>query len=153
SPGDDRNWRLRFQRLAAPGIIVYTLTMTFAVFDWVMSIDPHWTSTIYGMIFITGQVLSAFAFAAAMCTLMSKYEPMAWFFKTDIMHDLGKLMLAFTMFWAYLSFSQFLIIWSAKLPEEITFYTRRINGNVWPVISGAELICGFCIPFALLLSK
>src|SRR5262249_16119560 len=103
--------------------------------------------------FITGQALNAFCFAAAMCALMSKYEPMAWFYKTDIRHDIGKLMLAFTMFWAYLSFSQFLIIWSANLPEEITFYIRRIHGEVWPYISGALVIAGFCIPYAALLSK
>src|SRR3954470_13401188 len=118
SPGNDREWRLRFQKLSAPGLILYCLSMTFASFDWVMSLDPHWYSTIFGMIFLAGQALSALSFSAAMCLLLSKQEPMSLFFKKDIMHDIGKMMLAFTMFWAYVSFSQFLIIWAGNLPEE-----------------------------------
>ena len=121
SPGNDRVWRLRFQKLAAPGLVIFALTMTFASFDWMMSLDARWTSTIYGMIILIGQVLAAMAFATVVCVHLSDSEPMASFLKRDILHDMGKLMLAFTMFWAYVSFSQLLIIWSANMPEEIIF--------------------------------
>src|SRR5205823_10493328 len=80
SPGNDREWRLKFQRVSAPGLILYCLSMTFASFDWVMSLDPHWYSTIFGMIFLAGQALSALSFTAAICILLSKQEPMSLFF-------------------------------------------------------------------------
>src|SRR6266404_4823324 len=152
SPGNDREWRLKFQRLSAPGLILYCLSMTFAAFDWVMSLDPHWYSTIYGMIFLSGQALSALSFTAAICILLSKAEPMSLFFKKDIMHDIGKLMLAFTMFWAYVSFSQFLIIWAGNLPEEIHWFLTRLDHG-WQFLAIAIIVFHFVMPFSLLLSK
>ena len=152
SPGNDRQWRLKFQKLSAPGLIMYCLTMTFASFDWVMSLSPDWYSTIFGMIFLAGQALSAFSFAAAMCILLSKEEPMSLFFKKDIMHDIGKMMLAFTMFWAYVSFSQYLIIWSGNLPEEIVWFLTRMTHG-WGIIAVGIIIFHFVFPFSLLLSK
>jgi len=152
SPGNDRQWRLRFQKVSAPGLILYCLTMTFASFDWVMSLDPHWYSTIYGMIFLAGQALSALSFSAAICILLSKQEPMSLFFKKDIMHDIGKLMLAFTMFWAYVSFSQFLIIWAGNLPEEIHWFLNRLDHG-WQILAVGIILFHFALPFSLLLSK
>jgi hypothetical protein len=152
SPGNDRDWRLKFQRLSAPGLILYCLSMTFASFDWVMSLDPHWYSTIFGMIFLAGQALSALSFSAAICILLSKQEPMSLFFKKDIMHDIGKLMLAFTMFWAYVSFSQFLIIWAGNLPEEIHWFLNRLDHG-WQVLAIGIILFHFALPFSLLLSK
>jgi hypothetical protein len=152
SPGNNREWRLKFQRLSAPGLILYCLSMTFASFDWVMSLDPHWYSTIFGMIFLAGQALSALSFSAAMCLLLSKQEPMSLFFKKDIMHDIGKMMLAFTMFWAYVSFSQFLIIWAGNLPEEIHWFLNRLEHG-WQFLAIGIILFHFALPFALLLSK
>src|SRR3954469_26003628 len=152
SPGNDRQWRLQFQKLSAPGLIVYCLTMTFASFDWVMSLSPDWYSTIYGMIFLAGQALSALSFAAAICILLSKEEPMSLFFKKDIMHDIGKLMLAFTMFWAYVSFSQYLIIWAGNLPEEIHWFLNRLDHG-WEILAVGIILFHFALPFSLLLSK
>jgi hypothetical protein len=152
SPGNDRQWRLRFQKVSAPGLILYCLAMTFAAFDWVMSLDPHWYSTIYGMIFLSGQALSALSFTAALCIVLSKTEPMSLFFKKDIMHDIGKLMLAFTMFWAYVSFSQFLIIWAGNLPEEIHWFLTRLDHG-WQYVAIAIILFHFVMPFSLLLSK
>src|SRR3954471_18351501 len=152
SPGNDRQWRLKFQKVSAPGLILYCLSMTFASFDWVMSLDPHWYSTIFGMIFLAGQALSALSFSAAMCLLLSKQEPMSLFFKKDIMHDIGKLMLAFTMFWAYVSFSQFLIIWAGNLPEEIHWFLNRLDHG-WEILAIGIILFHFALPFSLLLSK
>src|SRR3954468_3049147 len=152
SPGNDRQWRLTFQKLSAPGLILYCLSMTFASFDWVMSLSPDWYSTIFGMIFLAGQALSGLSFAAAVCILLAKEEPMSLFFKRDIMHDLGKLMLAFTMFWAYVSFSQYLIIWSGNLPEEIIWFLQRMNHG-WGILAVGIIVFHFVFPFSLLLSK
>jgi len=122
------NLARRFQVLSGPGIIVYALTVTFASIDWVMSLEPLWYSTIYGVIFIVGQGLSTLAFAIIMLSLLAQHEPLAEVVKPEHFHDLGNLMFAFLMLWAYTSFSQLLIIWSANLPEEIPWYVRRLNG-------------------------
>jgi hypothetical protein len=152
SPGNDRQWRLKFQKLSAPGLVIYCLTMTFASFDWVMSLSPDWYSTIFGMIFLSGQALAAFSFCAVICLLLAKEEPMSLFFKKDIMHDIGKMMLAFTMFWAYVSFSQYLIIWSGNLPEEIVWFLQRMQHG-WGLIAIGIILFHFAMPFSMMLSK
>lgn len=135
----------RAYKLAGPGLILYGLTMTFASVDWVMSLDPHWFSTIFGLILMTGQVLSAFALAIAAVALAGRAE-------IEPLHDLGKLLLAFVMVWAYLSFSQFLIIWSGNIAEEIPWYLRRLRAG-WQWLAVALIVAHFALPFLLLLSR
>jgi len=152
APGNDYNWRRRFQKFAAPGLVVYGLTVTFCSIDWVMSLDPHWFSTMYGVLFIGGQVLSAMCFAIAITVLLARYQPMVRVIKPDYLLDLGKLLLAFVMLWAYFAFSQYLIIWSGNLPEEIPWYGDRTHGG-WQYIALAIIVFHFMMPFVLLLSR
>jgi hypothetical protein len=120
--------------------------------DWLMSLDPHWYSTIYGLILVVGQGLSALSFAVAVLALMAPREPMNSVLRTMHFHDLGKLMLALVMLWAYFSFSQFLIIWAGNLPEEIPWYLRRFHGG-WRYIGLFLVLFHFILPFLLLLSR
>jgi hypothetical protein len=119
--------------------------------DWVMSLDPHWYSTMFGVIVIGGQGLGAIAFSILMVVWLSDARPFSLVVRPVHMHDLGKLMLAFVMLWAYFSFSQFLIIYSANLPEEIPFYLERFHGG-WRWLSLGLALLHFVLPFALLLS-
>jgi hypothetical protein len=152
NPGSDYNWRRRFQKFAAPGLVVYGFTITFASIDWVMSLDPHWFSTMYGVLFIGGHALSAMSFAIAITVLLARYQPMVRVIRPDYLVDLGKLLLAFVMLWAYFAFSQYLIIWSGNLPEEIPWYTDRTHGG-WQYFAVAIIVFHFCLPFVLLLSR
>jgi hypothetical protein len=133
-------------------LLFLVLTVTFASVDWVMSLDPHWFSTIFGLLTVAGQGLSALALAIAVLSLLATTEPLAAFLTPRHFHDLGKLLLAFVMLWAYLSFSQFLIIWSGNLPEEIPWYIERLRG-AWGYVSLLLVIGHFALPFALLLSR
>ena len=142
----------RFQGLSGLGLVLYSLTVSFAVVDWVMSLDPQWGSTIYGLIFIAGQGLSALAFSVVMLTLFTRYSPYREIIKPMQFHDIGKLMLAFVMLFAYFSFSQWLIIWAGNLPEEIGWYLHRIRGG-WGVVALIIILFHFALPFALLLSR
>jgi hypothetical protein len=142
----------RFQLLSGPGILVYALTLTFASVDWAMSLEPHWFSTIYGMLFMVGQTLSSLAFAIAVAACLADRRPMSEFLQRDIFHDLGNLLLAFVMLWAYISFSQYLIIWSGNLPEEIPWYLRRGLGG-WQWVAAFLALFHFAIPFVLLLAR
>ncbi len=117
-----------------------------------MSLDPHWGSTIYGLIFIAGQGLSALAFGVVMLTVFTHYSPYREIIKPMQFHDIGKLMLAFVMLWAYFSFSQWLIIWAGNLPDEIGWYLHRIRGG-WGVVALIIILFHFALPFALLLSR
>jgi hypothetical protein len=147
-----RNLSPRFRLIAAPGIILYAFTISFAVIDWVMSIDPHWYSTIFGFIFIVGECLSAMCMMVIIERILSRYEPMASLLKPKEVHDHGKLMLTFVLLWAYFSFSQLLIIWAGNLPMEIRFFTRRLYSG-WQVIALGLVIFHFAIPFLFLLSR
>jgi len=142
----------RFRLLGAPGLLLYGLTVTFAAVDWVMSLDPHWFSTIIGVLIMGGQGLSALAFAIAALAVLARHEPLASLVRPSHFHDLGKLLLAFVMLWAYFSFSQFLIIWSANLPEEIPWYLHRMHGG-WQWVALALVIGHFALPFLVLLSR
>jgi hypothetical protein len=143
---------LRLQRLSGGGLVLYAITLFFASVDWVMSLDPHWFSTIYGILFMGGQGLASMAFTIAMVVLLAQSEPMSRVFGPNHLHDLGKLMLAFVMLWAYFQFSQFLIIWSANIPEEIPFYLTRVEGG-WKWISTLLILGHFVLPFLLLLNR
>jgi hypothetical protein len=148
----DRSLRRRLKMLAGPGIILYVFVMTFAAIDWVMSLSPHWASTIYGFLFVVGQLISSMAFMIAIVVLLSRSQPMAGLVQPRHLHDLGKLLLAFVMLWAYFGFSQLLIIWSGNQPEEITFYRSRLYGG-WGVVAVIVLVFHFFVPFFLLLSR
>jgi hypothetical protein len=149
---EDRGLRRRLKMAAGPGIILYVFVMTFAAIDWVMSLSPHWASTIYGFLFVIGQLISSMSLMIAVVVLLSKTEPMAGLIQERHLHDLGKLLLAFVMLWAYFGFSQLLIIWSGNLPEEITFYRSRLYGG-WGVVAVIVLVFHFFVPFFLLLSR
>ena len=148
----DRALRRRLKMLAGPGIILYAFAMTFAAIDWVMSLSPHWASTIYGFLFIAGQLVSSMAFMIAVVVLLARTEPFSRVLQKRHLHDLGKLLLAFVMLWAYFDFSQLLIIWSGNLPEEISFYRTRLYGG-WGVVAVIVLVFHFFVPFFLLLSQ
>jgi hypothetical protein len=143
---------LRFRALSAPGLVIYSLTISFAVIDWVMSLQARWISTIYGLIFIAGQALAAFCFAVLIESILGKRKPMSEYLKPTEVHDHGKFMLAFVMVWAYFNFSQWLIIWAGNLPEEIPWFMRRMNGG-WGTVGVFLAIFHFAVPFALLLSR
>jgi hypothetical protein len=142
----------RFKAVSGPGLILYGFTISFAAIDWVMSIDPSWISTIYGLLFLIGQVLSAMCFAVVIERILFNYKPMSEVLKPDYVQDHGKWILAFIMVWAYFAFSQWLIIWAGNLPEEITWYMRRLNGG-WGYIGLSLVLFHFAVPFALLLSR
>jgi hypothetical protein len=134
-------------------LLIFFLVATFAAFDWIMSLEPHWYSTIYGMIVIVGQVLSTFAFSVIMLRYMALRDQRyaSRITKTNN-HDLGTLLFAVTMFWAYVSFSQLLIIWAANLPEEVPWYLERMEGG-FGVIMVLLLLFHFIAPWMVLLNK
>ena len=148
----DRALRRRLKMLAGPGIILYVFVMSFAAIDWVMSLSPHWASTIYGFLFVAGQLISSMSLMIAVVVLLARAEPFASVLQRRHLHDLGKLLLAFVMLWAYFDFSQLLIIWSGNLPEEISFYRSRLYGG-WGVVAVIVLVFHFFVPFFLLLSE
>jgi hypothetical protein len=142
----------RLQVLSGPGLVLYGLTVTFASIDWVMSIEPEWSSTIYGVLFMGGQGISAMSFIIVAVILLAGRQPMSEVFAPRHFHDLGKLLLMFTMLWAYFAFSQLLIIWSGNLPEEIPWYLRRWQGG-WQLVGVMLIVFQFALPFLLLLSR
>lgn len=147
----DRRYTKRMRMLSGPGIGVFVLTVTFASVDWAMSLNPEWFSTIYGMLFVAAWTLSALAFVIAVMAFLGRREPLSRVVRPNHFQDLGKLMLAFVMLWAYFSFSQFLIVWSGNLPEEIQWYLPRLRGG-WGAIALSVVIFHFAFPFMLLLS-
>jgi hypothetical protein len=149
---EDGSLRRRFKVLAGPGIIVYVFAMTFAAIDWVMSLSPHWASTIYGFLFVAGQLISSMSLMIAIVVLLARIGPLSGVLQPRHIHDLGKLLLAFVMLWAYFQFSQLLIIWSGNQPEEISFYYSRLHSQ-WGVVAVIVLIFHFFVPFFLLLSR
>ena len=147
-----RDSSARFKALSGPGLILYGFTFTFAAIDWVMSIDPSWISTIFGLCILIGQVLSALCFAVVVERILFRYKPMSDLLKPEQVHDHGKFMLTFIMVWAYFSFSQWLIIWAGNLPEEITWYFRRLHGG-WQFVGLFLIVFHFFVPFFMLLSR
>jgi hypothetical protein len=148
----DATLTLRLQRLSGPGLVLYGLTVSFAAIDWMMSLEPKWYSTIFGMIFMVSFGLAALALAILATRFLETEEPLARVVSPDRWHDLGNLLLAFVMFWAYLNFSQFLLIWSENLAEEIPWYLHRIGGG-WEWAAIALILFQFGLPFVLLLSR
>ncbi|MDG3008187.1 hypothetical protein [Paludisphaera mucosa] len=142
----------RLKAVAGPALVVLFLSTSFAAFDWGMSRDPDWYSTIYGAMFIVGAILSTLAFATVFTIRNSAYEPIRSALTVGRLNDVGNLLLAFTMLWAYMSFSQFLITWLGNLPEEVIWYLRRIGG-VWGVVALGLIAFGFFAPFLALLER
>ena len=145
-------WIKKLENISGPGIVVYALTMTAAVIYWVMSMDPTWFSSVYGLLFLVGQGYSVLAFSIIVSIALSKAEPFKTILRQTEQHDLGKLTFAFVMLNIYLAFGQFLIIWSGNLPEEIPWYLDRIRGH-WGVIITLDFIFHWLIPFSMLLSR
>jgi hypothetical protein len=143
---------MRVTALSAGGIIAYVLCMNFASIDWVMSLDPKWFSTIFVEIFIVGHFLSALALVTALLALFARDPALGEAIPAKAFHDLGNMLLAFVIFWTYVTFSQFLIIWSGNLPKEIGWYLDRSRGG-WQWFAGVLAVCQFFLPFALLLSR
>jgi hypothetical protein len=152
----DRNgaepWGTRLELLGGPGLLLYGATVTFSSIDWVMSLDPHWYSTIFGILFIGGQGVSALAFVIATLVLVAARPPMSGAITDKHLRDVGTLLFAFIMLWAYFSFSQFLLIWAGNLPAEIPFYVKRTQGwRMW--VGLGVVVFHFALPFLLLLSR
>ncbi|MBZ5501212.1 MAG: hypothetical protein LAN59_03085 [Acidobacteriia bacterium] len=148
----DRRFKDRMEALAGPGLVLWGLTVTGAAIDWVMSLDPHWYSTIYGMIFMVIGCLAAMSFSVVVLSRLSDSEPLMDCVQPKRFLDIGNLMLAFVMLWTYMSFSQFLIIWSGNLRSEIPWYQQRVFGK-WAPIAVTLLVLHFFVPFLLLLQR
>jgi hypothetical protein len=143
---------LRIQQVSGAGIVLYAFSATAAAIDWIMSLNPHWYSTLFGFIFIGGQGLSALAFTIVVSTSLAKQAPMANLLKPSHFHDLGKLSLAFVMLWAYFNFSQYMLVYAANLVEEIPYFIARISHG-WQYLALFLVIFHFAVPFLLLLSR
>jgi hypothetical protein len=142
----------RFRVLSGPGMVLHVLAITFMSVDWVMSLEPHFYSTIFGVLILGGQGLSTLAFTILVLQGLSNSKPISVVADAERFHDYGKLMLAFVMLWAYFNVSQLLIIWSANLPEEIPWYIERLQGD-WAPWAVVILLGHFVLPFMLLLSR
>ncbi len=142
----------RMQYLSGAGLLLYGLTVTFAAVDWVMSLEPHWFSTMYGLLFIVGQGVNVLCFVVILLMLLAPHKPYADVVRTQHFHDYGNLLLAFVMLWGYTAFSQFLIIWSGNLPEENIWYLHRLSAG-WKYWAGFLLVFHWAVPFVLLLAR
>jgi len=151
-PENTPYWIKKFENISGPGIVIYSLTMTAAVIYWVMSMDPTWYSSVYGLLFLVGQGYSVLALSIIVSISLSKSEPFKTILRQTEQHDMGKLTFAFVMLNIYLAFAQFLIIWSGNLPEEIPWYMDRIQGH-WGVIITLDFMFHWLSPFTLLLSR
>jgi hypothetical protein len=140
------------QKVCGAGVVFYGLSITWAAIDWLMALDPHWYSSLFGFLIIGGQGLSALSFTIIVATLLYRTAPMNTFLKPSHFHDLGKLSLAFVMLWAYFNFSQFLLTYAANLVEEIPYMVTRTH-NGWQFLALFLVIFHFAVPFALLLSR
>lgn len=142
---------VKMRASSAPAIIVFGLTLSFAAFDWLMSLDPHWYSTIFGVYVFAGSATSSLALLALM-TIALRKAGLRTLGSVERQHDIGKLLFGFTVFWAYIAFSQYLLIWYANIPEETIFYKHRWEGS-WKVVSLLLLFGHFVVPFVALLSR
>ncbi|MFC2150602.1 hypothetical protein ACFLQV_03770 [Calditrichota bacterium] len=141
-----------YLKVSAPGIILFAFTITFAGFDWLMSLDPHWYSTIYGVGFFSGSVMATLASMILITTYLRYKGVLTEIITTEHFHDIGKLMFAFVILWAYMAFSQYFLIWYANIPEETIWYHHRWVGS-WRVISWLIVIGHFGVPFFALITR
>jgi hypothetical protein len=145
-------WRTKFENLSGPGILVYVIVLTAAAIIWIKSLDVTWYSSIWGLQFLVAQGYGVLALSILSVVLLSRYEPMKTLLRTTEQHDLGKFLFAFVMLNIYLTFAEFLIIWSGNIPDELPWYLNRIHGGWWTICS-LDFICHWLIPFSLLLSR
>lgn len=145
-------WLGKATAFSGPTMVIYALVVTFASVDWVMSLDPHWFSTIWGLLYVVGWALSTFCFSVVILAFLSDKAPMNRVLGKRHFHDIGKLMLALVMVWAYFNFSQYLIIWSGNIPEETGWFLTRTNGG-WQYIAWFLLLFHFVFPFLILLQQ
>jgi hypothetical protein len=148
----DTRVNLGLQRLSGAGIVIYAMTVTFAGIDWIMSINPHWYSTLFGFLMMGGQGLAALSFTIIVSTVLVRHGALPGMLKPAHFHDLGKLTLAFVMLWAYFNFSQYLLTYAANLIEEIPYFVTRIT-NGWQYLAIFLVVFHFAVPFLLLLSR
>ena len=148
----EKVFRKRMQFVSGPGLAFLIVSITFAAIDWVMSLEPAWSSTIFGLIFVAAWSLSALAFTIVVMSWLSKRPPMNAVIQPSHFHDWGNLLLTLVMLWTYFAFSQYLIIWSGNLPEETIWFVARKHGG-WGVIALAIVILQFAFPFLSLLSR
>lgn len=151
--GDTSRGTQRMRSLSAPFLLIFGLTATFAAFDWLMSTDPHWFSTIYGVYVFSGMTVASLA---AITLGVVYFRKQGWIgdglVKSDHLYSLGALMFAFTCFWAYIAFSQYMLIWYANIPEETLFFAHRLDHG-WGAVTGAVALLRFVVPFFLLLGR
>jgi hypothetical protein len=140
------------RRFSAPGMILFALSLTYAAYDWIMSLQPHWYSTIFGVWYFAGSFLAVLSFLVIFGLYLRKKEILAESITVEHYHDLGKFLFAFTIFWSYISFSQFFLIWYANMPEETIFYLRRWEGS-WMYVSLFQIAGHLMIPFAVLIPR
>jgi hypothetical protein len=147
-----RAWAGRLQHWGAGGLAVLGLTSTFAAIDWLMSLEPHWYSSVYGAMLALGGVLGAFGLGTALAALGARREPLRGVVTPRVLNDLGSLLLAIVMLWAYLEFSQYLVVWYGDLPQEVAWYLLRVNGD-WRWLAIAVVLTQFALPLALLIVR
>jgi hypothetical protein len=145
-------WRTKFENLSGIGILVYVILLTVLIIDWVMALDITWYSSVWGFKFMVGQGYAVLALGVLSVILLSKYEPIKTILRTTEQHDLGKFLFAFVMLNIYLTFGEFLIMWSGNIPDEIPWYLDRIRGGWWTICT-LDFACHWLIPFCLLLSR
>ncbi|HZL91526.1 MAG TPA: hypothetical protein VFB96_24365 [Pirellulaceae bacterium] len=151
-PANERWRRRRLALLSGPGMILWALAVTFAAVDWAMSLEPHWFSSMYGVLFMAGQGVSGLALAILIALPLRNAAPWGPSLTVSRVHDVGNLLLAAVLFWSYVSLMQFLIIWSGNLPEETPWYIHRSGGG-WQFVAVALAALHFLVPFLLLLMR
>jgi hypothetical protein len=142
----------KMRKISAPGIVIFALTITFAAFDWLMSLDPHWYSTIFGLYIFAGSFLSVLAFLVIIATALRKKKVLSDIITIEHYHDLGKFLFGFTIFWGYMAFSQYFLIWYGNIPEETIWFRHRWEGT-WKYITMVLVFGHFLIPFLMLMLR
>jgi hypothetical protein len=149
--GDERITR-RLQAVSGPGLIVFSLTLTLAAVDWMMSLEPEWYSTMFGVYYFAGSLLSAFAFIVVAVAFIHARGQLRGIVTVEHVHDIGKLLFAFVVFWAYIAFCQYFLIWYGNMPEETAYFMHRSHGS-WPTVARWLILGHFAIPFFFLMPR
>ena len=149
----DKQLTVKLARFAAPATFLYALTLTFAAFDWVMSLEPAWYSTMYGVRFFASGAVTSFAWIIVVTMGWKRAGLVGKEINTEHFHDLGKLMFGFLIFWAYVTFSEFFLIWYAAIPEEVIYFHRRWDDQSWRLLSCAIVGIKFIFPFFFTMSR
>lgn len=147
----DAGYIIKAKKISPPAAILFAFTVTFAAFDWLMSLDPHWYSTIFGVYYFAGSTMATYAVTTVLVLYFAK-GPLANMVSVEHYHDLGKLILTFTIFWAYMAFSQYFLIWYANIPEETVWFAHRWHGS-WKIISLLLAVGHFVVPFLFMLVR